>query len=244
MHALALGLTTGLLVIVAGLAVVLIVIPKTTGSTPLTVLTQSMDPTLPPGTLLVVRPTPVADIRIGDVVTYQIVSGQPAVISHRVVSVASTSDGSRTFVLKGDNNALADPEPVTAAQVRGVVWYSLPDVGLVNQLVNGSRTWLVPAIAGVLLAYGAVMVTMGVVSAARRRGARGTGRADAGAGAGAGAHADAGAGAGAGAGADAGAGAGVGRRGRGRSRLGGGGHRARRGHRGHRAHRAHRATIG
>ncbi|MCC8909152.1 signal peptidase I [Curtobacterium sp. GD1] len=172
-HALALGLSTGLLVIVAGLAVVLIVVPKATGSTPLTVLTQSMDPTLPPGTLLVVRPTPVEDIRVGDVVTYQITSGQPAVISHRVVSVASSSDGSRTFTLKGDNNALADPAPVTAAQVRGVVWYSLPDIGLVNQLVNGSRSWLVPAIAGVLLAYGAVMVTIGTVSAVRRRRAAG-----------------------------------------------------------------------
>ncbi|MDR6172503.1 signal peptidase I [Curtobacterium sp. SORGH_AS_0776] len=172
-HAIALGLSTGLLVIVAGLAVVLIVVPKATGSTPLTVLTQSMDPTLPPGTLLVVRPTPVEDIRIGDVVTYQITSGQPAVISHRVVSVASSSDGSRTFTLRGDNNALADPAPVTAAQVRGVVWYSLPDIGLVNQLVNGSRSWLVPAIAGVLLAYGAVMVTIGTVSAVRRRRAAG-----------------------------------------------------------------------
>ncbi|WP_260852595.1 signal peptidase I [Curtobacterium pusillum] len=168
-RAVGLGLSTGLLLLVAGLAVVLIVVPKATGSTPLTVLTQSMDPTLPPGTLLVVRPTPVDDIRIGDVVTYQITSGQPAVISHRVVSVASSSDGSRTFRLKGDNNALADPAPVTAAQVRGVVWYSLPDIGLVNQLVNGSRTWLIPAIAGVLLAYGAVMVTIGIVSAARRR---------------------------------------------------------------------------
>ena len=174
-RALALGLSTGLLVIVAGLAVVLIVVPKATGSTPLTVLTQSMDPTLPPGTLLVVRPTPVDDIRVGDVVTYQITSGQPAVISHRVVAVASSSDGSRTFVLKGDNNALADPAPVTAAQIRGVVWYSLPDIGLVNQLVNGSRTWLIPAIAGVLLAYGAVMVTIGVVSAARKRSRRGRG---------------------------------------------------------------------
>lgn len=168
-HALALGLTTGLLVIVAGLAVVLIVVPKATGSTPLTVLTQSMDPTLPPGTLLVVRPTQADDIRIGDVVTYQITSGQPAVISHRVTAVQSSSDGSRTFTLKGDNNALADPAPVTAAQVRGVVWYSLPDVGLVNQLVNGSRSWLVPAIAGVLLAYGAVMIAIGTVSSARRR---------------------------------------------------------------------------
>ncbi|MCA5922059.1 MULTISPECIES: signal peptidase I [Curtobacterium] len=171
-HAVAFGLSTGLLLIVAGLAVVLIVVPKATGSMPLTVLTRSMEPTLPPGTLLVVRPVPVEDIRVGDVVTYQIVSGQPAVISHRVVSVASSSDGERTFVLKGDANAKADPAPVTAVQIRGVVWYSLPEIGIVNQVVNGSRSWLIPAVAGVLLTYGAVMITAGVVSTARRRRAR------------------------------------------------------------------------
>lgn len=171
MHAVVLGLSTGLLLLVAALAVVLIVIPKATGSMPLTVLTQSMEPTLPPGTLLVVRPTAVDDIEVGDVVTYQIVSGQPAVISHRVVSVSSSSNGARTFVLKGDNNAKTDPRPVTAAQIRGVVWYSIPEVGVVNQLVNGSRSWLIPAVAGVLLAYGGVMITIGTVTAARRRGA-------------------------------------------------------------------------
>jgi len=169
LHAVALGLSTGMLVIVAGLAVVLIVIPKATGSTPLTVLTQSMEPTLPPGTLLVVEPTPLEDIRIGDVVTYQIVSGQPDVISHRVVAVESSSDGARTFVLKGDNNAEPDPSPVTAAQVRGVVWYSIPEVGYVNQLVNGSRGWLIPVVAGILLAYSAAMITIGVTSSVRRR---------------------------------------------------------------------------
>ncbi|QYI96984.1 signal peptidase I [Curtobacterium flaccumfaciens pv. flaccumfaciens] len=176
-HAVVLGLSTGLLLLVAALAVVLIVVPKATGSMPLTVLTQSMEPTLPPGTLLVVRPTPIDDIRVGDVVTYQIVSGQPAVVSHRVVSVSSSSDGERTFVLKGDNNAEADPAPVTAVQIRGVVWYSVPEIGIVNQVVNGSRSWLIPAVAGVLLTYGAVMMTTGFVSAARRRRA-GTSRAD------------------------------------------------------------------
>ncbi|MBO9049620.1 signal peptidase I [Curtobacterium flaccumfaciens] len=168
-HAVVLGLSTGLLLLVAALAVVLIVVPKATGSMPLTVLTQSMEPTLPPGTLLVVRPTPIDDIRVGDVVTYQIVSGQPAVVSHRVVSVSSSSDGERTFVLKGDNNAEADPAPVTAVQIRGVVWYSVPEIGIVNQVVNGSRSWLIPAVAGVLLTYGAVMMTAGFMSAARRR---------------------------------------------------------------------------
>lgn len=168
-HAVVLGLSSGLLLLVAALAVVLIVVPKATGSMPLTVLTQSMEPTLPPGTLLVVRPTPIDDIRVGDVVTYQIVSGQPAVVSHRVVSVSSSSDGERTFVLKGDNNAEADPAPVTAVQIRGVVWYSVPEIGIVNQVVNGSRSWLIPAVAGVLLTYGAVMMAAGFVSAARRR---------------------------------------------------------------------------
>ncbi|PZE56830.1 signal peptidase I [Curtobacterium sp. MCLR17_044] len=176
-HAVVLGLSTGLLLLVAALAVVLIVVPKATGSMPLTVLTQSMEPTLPPGTLLVVRPTPIDNIRVGDVVTYQIVSGQPAVVSHRVVSVSSSSNGERTFVLKGDNNAEADPAPVTAVQIRGVVWYSVPEIGIVNQVVNGSRSWLIPAVAGVLLTYGAVMMTAGFVSAARRRRA-GTSRAD------------------------------------------------------------------
>ncbi|MBF4607422.1 signal peptidase I [Curtobacterium sp. VKM Ac-1393] len=174
-HAVLLGVTIGLLLLVAALAVVLIVVPKATGSMPLTVLTQSMEPTLPPGTLLVVRPTAVDDIEVGDVVTYQITSGQPAVISHRVVAVESSSNGARTFVLKGDNNAKADPHPVTAAQVRGVVWYSVPEIGVVNQLVNGSRSWLIPTVAGVLLAYGGVMITVGIVAAARRR-RRATGR--------------------------------------------------------------------
>lgn len=167
-HAVLLGCSTGLLLLVAGLAVVLIVIPKATGSMPLTVLTQSMEPSLPPGTLLVVRPTPTEDIRVGDVVTYQIASGRPEVISHRVVSVAVSSDGSRTFVVKGDANAEPDA-PVAAVQVRGVVWYSVPGLGYVNQVVNGSRGWLVPLVAGVLIAYGAVMVTAGAVSAVRRR---------------------------------------------------------------------------
>jgi signal peptidase len=169
MHAVLLGLSTGVIVLVAALAVVLIVIPKVTGSVPLSVLTQSMEPSLPPGTLLVVRPVPVDDIRVGDVVTYQIASGQPAVVSHRVVGITTSSTGQRTFVLKGDANDLPDSAPVTAPQIRGVLWYSLPGLGVVNQAVNGSRSWLVPTMAGILLTYGVLMVGMGTRSAVQRR---------------------------------------------------------------------------
>jgi signal peptidase len=168
-HALLVGLTTAAVVLLAALAVVLVVLPKATGSVPLTVLTESMEPTLPPGTLVVVRPTPIDDVHVGDVVTYQIASGEPAVVTHRVTSVTSASDGTRRLRTQGDANAEPDARPVQAAQVRGVVWYSVPWVGYANQLVNGSRGWLVPTVAVSLLLYGAVMVAVGIVGEARRR---------------------------------------------------------------------------
>ncbi len=145
------------------------VLPKVTGSVPLTVLTESMEPTLPPGTLVVVRPTPVDRIHVGDVVTYQIASGEPAVVTHRVTSVTSAADGSPRLITQGDANAVADARPVRAVQVRGVVWYSVPWVGYANQLVNGSRGWLVPTVAVALLLYGAVMIATGAVGAVRRQ---------------------------------------------------------------------------
>ncbi|MBM7474662.1 signal peptidase I [Curtobacterium herbarum] len=169
LRAVGFGLSTGLVLLVAALAVVLIVVPKATGSMPLTVLTQSMEPTLPPGTLVVVRPVATDQIEVGDVVTYQITSGQAAVVTHRVIAVSSSSDGGRTFTTKGDNNAVADSRPVLPAQIRGTVWYSLPALGTVDQFVNGSRSWLIPSAAVLLLGYAAVMITVGSVSTVRRR---------------------------------------------------------------------------
>lgn len=170
LHALGLGLSAGLLLLVVALAVLLVVLPKATGSTPLTVLTGSMEPALPPGTLLVVRPTPVEQVQVGDVVTYQIASGRPEVITHRVVGVTSAADGDLRFVLQGDANDEPDPEAVRPEQVRGVLWYSVPLVGWVNQAVAGEAgTWIVPLLAAGLLAYAAFMIVSGLLDARRRR---------------------------------------------------------------------------
>lgn len=172
LHALGLGLSVGLLLLVAALAVVLVVVPNATGSTPLTVLTSSMEPSLPPGTLLVVRPTSTEDIRVGDVVTYQIESGRPEVISHRVIEIISSTDGTTSFVTKGDNNDAADEAAVLPVQVRGALWYSVPWLGFVNQAVNGqARAWIVPLLAVALFGYAGYMIATGLVQrrADRRR---------------------------------------------------------------------------
>jgi len=144
------------LLLVAALAALVIVVPAVAGGTALTVLTSSMAPAYPPGTLIVIKPTPVDEIRVGDVLTYQIESGKPAVISHRVTTRSISTEGDTTFVTKGDNNALADPEPVQAVQAKGTLWYAIPMLGWVNNAVSGeSRGILVPLVAGSLFAYAA-----------------------------------------------------------------------------------------
>lgn len=169
-HYLGVAVSAAVLLLVLALAVVTIVLPALVGGRPLTVLTQSMEPGLPPGTLVVMRPVAVQDIRIGDVLTYQIESGEPGVISHRVIEKTMSSNGSILFVTKGDNNDLADENPVQEVQVVGTLWYSVPLLGWVNTAVNGeARSVIVPVAVAALFGYAGWMVLSTVLDSRRTR---------------------------------------------------------------------------
>ena len=146
-------------VVVLSLAVlavsVLILFPRVTGSQTFSVLTNSMAPKLGPGTFLVVGPTSYAGLRTGDVVTFQLASGRPEVITHRIVGFGATQTGERTLITKGDNNSVVDPAPVREVQVRGRLLYAVPWVGYVaNALGNSDRTMWVMVGALCLIGYG------------------------------------------------------------------------------------------
>jgi len=148
------GVSAGLLLIVVGIAAAVIVVPWATNSVPLTVLTKSMEPTYPPGTLVIVKPTAPQDIRIGDVITYQIAPGQPEYITHRVIAVSRSTGGELSFTTKGDNNGTADEAAILPEQVQGTVWYSVPWIGYLNNAVGGGgKTWLVIGLAVLLFGY-------------------------------------------------------------------------------------------
>ena len=134
----------------------------------MTVLTSSMEPELPPGTLLIVSPVEPADVAVGDVITYQIRSGEPEVITHRVIEITNSTGGGREFILQGDNNATPD-DPIREVQIQGKLWYSVPYLGWVNSTVNGeNRAWIIPVAAGVLFTYAAWMVISGIVGSRRK----------------------------------------------------------------------------
>ena len=165
-----LGLSAGLLAFVVLLGALVIVVPWAAGATPMTILTQSMVPTYPPGTLVIVKPLPADEIRIGDAITYQIESGKPDVVTHRVTSIIASSDGKKTFITKGDNNSFADEKPVIPDQIRGRVWYSVPWIGYLNTFVNGNnRGWIIPLIAIGLFIYAGYLLASAIASSAKKR---------------------------------------------------------------------------
>jgi len=170
LYYLGVGLSAGLLAFVVLVGVLVIVVPAATGSTPMTVLTGSMNPTYPPGTLVIVQPIDAQDVRIGDPITYQIESGKDAVVTHRVIAINNSTSGDVSFITKGDANGAADALPVQPVQLKGKVWYSIPWIGYLNNLVNGdNRGWIVPVIAIGLFLYAGYMVASGLASSAKKR---------------------------------------------------------------------------
>lgn len=169
LHAIRTGAGAALLAGVIALAGAVVIVPRLTGAVPLTVLTSSMEPTYPPGTLVVVRSVDPDDLRIGDVITYQLESGRPEVVTHRVVAITTDTSGERTFRTQGDNNPQPDPAPVVGGQVQGTVWYAVPLIGWVATGIDaGARSWATVAIACGLFGY----TTFTVASWARDRGRR------------------------------------------------------------------------
>lgn len=150
----------------AAVLVVAVLLPRVAGATPYAVLTGSMRPHYPPGTLVVVRPTPFDELRVGDVVTYQLESGRPQVVTHRIVELGTDLDGKQLARTRGDANDVADREPVRDVQIRGRLWYAVPWLGYANGWLPGSQRQLgIYLVAGVLLGYAAVAF----VGAARDR---------------------------------------------------------------------------
>lgn len=112
--------------------------------------TGSMSPTIPAGSLAVVREIPAADIAVGDVVTVDRPGTLP--VTHRVTSIVDAEGAARTITMRGDANPVEDPAPYTVTSVRSVLW-SVP--GLAQVVVSVSNPL---ALGGITLAA-SVLVT-------------------------------------------------------------------------------------
>jgi signal peptidase I len=144
---------------VMGLAVLafllLAVGPHVLGYRTMTMLTASMAPEIDPGDVVIVTPIAISEVTEGMVITYHKPVEDRSLVTHRVVSVETGSDGSVQVRTKGDANPAIDPwtaslQGDTAYEVRAVI----PELG---HLIQALRT---PVLTQVLL-YGAPALLAG-----------------------------------------------------------------------------------
>lgn len=152
------GITTALVILVCILSLALAVVPRFMGGSALTVLTGSMEPTYSPGDMIAVKAATVSEIQAGDVVTFQPNSGDPTLITHRIITkqMGDSKDGT-LFVTQGDANGAPDA-PIVAGQIKGVVMYHVPYIGHVAMAVGEHRQLALIAAATALVGYGAFMI--------------------------------------------------------------------------------------
>jgi signal peptidase len=105
----------------------------------LTVLSGSMEPAIPVGSVVVVGRVGSDRVRVGDVITFaRGRAGENAsnvYTTHRVVQVVGSGPGV-SFVTRGDANAKADAAVVPGGQVVGRVMLTIPYLGQVSRFVR------------------------------------------------------------------------------------------------------------
>ncbi len=72
------------------------------------IVSGSMQPALPVGSLVIYETVEPEKLRTGDVISFQRPDGDRAITTHRIVAV-HLRDRTRAFETKGDNNPISDP---------------------------------------------------------------------------------------------------------------------------------------
>lgn len=125
------GVTTLLLVAVT-VASVAYIAPSLFGFERYVITGGSMSGTFEKGSIAFERPVPVADLAVGDVITYlpPADSGVSTLVTHRITQIEPGESGARIFTTQGDANP--DPDPWEFSLLSGtqpVVEQTVPYVG-------------------------------------------------------------------------------------------------------------------
>lgn len=118
------------------------------------VLTGSMEPTVPAGSVVMSQTVSATALNVGDIITVPR-PGHTLPVTHRIVDVAdaSPSDGAlRTLTLRGDANPINDPEPYTVETVDRTL-------AVIPHVSGWLTRWVTPAFGLSLIIVVSALVT-------------------------------------------------------------------------------------
>lgn len=131
------GAVSNALIVILLVLVVAFAGVRLVGLTPYAVLSGSMEPELPVGSLIYVRKVDPATIQPGDAVTFEKSSG--SIVTHEAYELDSDSGLIYTQGINNrseDGTILHDGEPVAFSQVIGVPVACIPLLGYMNALIT------------------------------------------------------------------------------------------------------------
>lgn len=111
-------------------------IPKVLEGQIYTVVSGSMEPEIPIGSLVYVDGVEPEDVQVEDVIAFYGGRDANAIITHRVVENRVVVG---EFITKGDANQENDLNPVNYHELIGRVEWSVPEVGMIAQILTGTE---------------------------------------------------------------------------------------------------------
>lgn len=109
-------------------------LPKALGYEMYTVISGSMEPAIPVGSLVYVHYEEAGDIKKDDIIAFYSDNADGSIITHRVVS---NSKAMGQFITKGDANKKKDVNPISYDNYIGKVTLTIPVVGGLAQTATG-----------------------------------------------------------------------------------------------------------
>lgn len=145
------GITTVLVILTVALAL-LLAGARLAGLQVYTVLSGSMEPEYPVGSLIYVKSVDYTQLEAGDVITFMM--DETTVATHRIVEVVADEEDSSVlrYCTKGDANEMADGSLVHYKNVVGTPIFTIPWLGYVaNYIQHPPGTYVAISMGALLL---------------------------------------------------------------------------------------------
>lgn len=113
----------------------IVLIPHTSNFEMLTVMSPSMSPTIPMGSVIILDTENINEIIVGDIVTFRSFEIMEENVTHRVVNVVGNRNG-LMYRTQGDANSAADRDFVSHSSINGKYLFHFPLVGYLIQFVR------------------------------------------------------------------------------------------------------------
>ena len=128
------------------------VVPKVIGVNAYEVVTSSMAPELPVGSVVYVQTCKADEVKVGDIISFYVGTDEENIISHRVVEINVDEQGDFFFITKGDANSDIDSMQVDVKHFVGKVKFKINNISWLVRLFDTST--------GIIILIGLIIISL------------------------------------------------------------------------------------